>query len=477
MADGLQQAGEWDRTELKLMLTTTRKIFWSAAFALNRQAVSERAFFRKNQWRNEKDVRTLQEERLSTLLNHAAHHVPFYKRRLMEAGVFRDDKIHIEYFAQVPILSKGEVREHFDELKSDDLDRRTWYINKSGGSTGEPVTILQDTQENRISGGEVLRCFYEWHDAYPGDREINLWGSDRDLFHGSPPAKVRLRKLLSGTHLCNSFRMSPDLMRTYINTINKTHPKVLRGYVSSLWDMACFAESEGLQVRPPTIIISSAGKLHEPMRKKMEAIYGCRIYNHYGSRELHNIAMECPFQSGLHISAFTQFVEILDENNRQCRPGKEGRIVVTPLIGSAMPLVRYDTGDRGVMAEGGCSCGRGLPRLKEVTGRSVESFKTEDGRIIPGEFFIHLIGVLVDSGGISKFQVIQEDYHRMVVRLAMRTGMELTDNLRGLIKEKILAVMGNDHAVHFETVNDIPSLPSGKYSYTVCRIPEAGFAS
>jgi len=95
------------------------------------------------------------------------------------------------------------------------------------------------------------------------------------------------------------------------------------------------------------------------MREKVEEVFGCPVYNRYGSREVGDIAGECKYHQGLHVLPWGSYVEIVDEAGNLVEPGVEGRILVTCLTNYAMPLIRYDIGDRGALAgEFKCPCGR-----------------------------------------------------------------------------------------------------------------------
>jgi phenylacetate-CoA ligase len=262
-------------------------------------------------------------------------------------------------------------------------------------------------------------------------------------------------------------------LREYIETINTYQPRLLRGYSSNLFELAQFAEENGLVIRPPQVVISSAGTLYPVLRQKMTSVYGCPVYNHYGSRELHNMAMECPEgQQRLHISAFTHLVQVLDDQNRPCPPGVEGDLVVTSFFNFAMPFIRYRIGDRGALSEETCPCGRGLPLLAKLSGRRVDCFWTLEGQIVPGEYFIYLLAVHLHENPILKYQVIQEAYDDLCFRLVLRQGKHLEPDIRQEIEEKTRLVMGKDCRIAFEFVEDIAPAPSGKYFYTVCKIPD-----
>src|SRR5689334_14221372 len=131
------------------------------------------------------------------------------------------------------------------------------------------------------------------------------------------------------------------------------------------------------------------------MREKIAEVFGCHVYNRYGSREVSDIACELPGASGLWVAPWGNYVEILDDEARPVPPGEEGNIVVTCLTNYAMPLVRYWIGDRGALAQTsriGQTDGEAGPQfLKHVFGRNVDAFRTRDQALIDGEYFTHLL--------------------------------------------------------------------------------------
>jgi phenylacetate-CoA ligase len=452
------------------MIEQVRKGLHKLATATNLTARRALAFLEKHEWDSPAQRAELQKERLGRMLAHACKHVPYYRKLFEASGVSEGGRVHVDRFPRIPIMTRRLFRDHFEDLKSDDLDQRRWYANKTGGSTGEPLSLIQERADGSVTGTAVLRWFYGWHGVRPGDREIKLWGSDRDLFYGSPPIHSRIKNYFAGVRLLNAFKMTRDQMRAYVDEINRFRPKLLRGYCANLYELACFAEECGLKIAPPDIIISSAGKLYPPMRQKMEAVYGCKVFDHYGSREVHNVAMECEVQSGLHVSDLTHLIEVVNEAGLPCPPGIEGRMLVTTFGNYAMPLIRYDTGDRAILAGDVCRCGRNTTRLREVVGRSTDCFRTREGRVIPGEFFIYLLVVSLKDSPFAKVQAVQDDYEAVRYNLVLRQGRELARDLRHEIEKKTRVVMGDSCRIEFRFVDEIESSASGKYRYTICQL-------
>lgn len=451
--------------------SSLRKTAYKLTLTLNRPSTNAFTLMRKIQWLHPEQIQGIQYHKLEEILAYAYKHVPYYKNLFEQCGVVQSSRVVIERFGNLPILDKHTIRTNFEALTSDEADKLDIIRNSTSGSTGEPLVFLQDRNGVRIAGGAVLRLFYEWHGIEAGDKEVRLWGLERDLFYKQRLSVATIREWISGIQMLNAFQMSPSRMQEYIAKINNYRPKLLRGYSANLFELAQFAEDNALTIRPPQVIISSAGTLYAPLREKMETVYGCSVYNHYGAREMHNMAMECS-EGKLHISAFTHFIEVLDEHNQPCPPGVEGELVVTALQNHAMPFIRYRIGDRGTLSGETCSCGRGFPLLSKISGRRVDCFWTAEGNIIPGEYFIYLLAVHLHNNPISKYQVIQESYTSLRFRLVLRTGNQLPRDIQHEIEDKTRLIMGEKCRMSFEYVTDIPPSPSGKYFYTLCQIPD-----
>ena len=86
----------------------------------------------------------------------------------------------------------------------------------------------------------------------------------------------------------------------------------------------------------------------------------------------------------MHITSEDIIVEIVDGDGQVLPVGESGEIVVTHLSTRDFPFVRYRTGDMGILNSELCSCGRGLPVLKEVQGRSTDFLVAQDGTVLHG---------------------------------------------------------------------------------------------
>jgi phenylacetate-CoA ligase len=399
------------------------------------------------------------------LLDHCARHVPYYTEIIARS----DNRYQNEpeaYLQNLPVLTKEIIRGEIERLKSRDLGKRSWTYNTSGGSTGEPVRLIQDRyfKDNQMA---IQRLSFSMAGREFGQPAVHLWGSERDILQGSIGVKMKVLNGLTNDRILNAFMMTPEKMRDYLRLLNEQPPRLIIAYAQAIFELAQFAEQEGIEVTPQTAILSSAGTLYDFMRARIERVFGCRVFNRYGSREVGDIACECSAHAGLHVFPWGNFVEIVDEEGNPVSPGTEGNILVTNLYNFAMPLIRYAIGDRGILSpKPDCNCGRRWQILEKVTGRNVDMFVKKDGTIIDGEYFTHL---LYFRDWVKKFQVVQRGYSSILYRIVKYKGEPRPAELEE-INQKTKIVMGDDCEIEFEFLNDIPTSSSGKYRYTISEL-------
>ena len=403
-------------------------------------------------------------QKRNELFLHAYKHSRYYHQIFQNIGLIRDGILDLSYVEEIPILTKAIIRKHFQDLISDDYQTRKYFDYYSGGSTGEPIRIIQDKIYSRW--GEATNYFYFKNILNidePTVKKVVLWGSERDLFAGRNSYKIRFYNWLTNTIFLNSLKMTTNNIEEYIRTINSFKPEIVRGYAGSLFELCRYAEQNKIPLYTPKIVISAAENLSDKMRNVIESNFGTKVYDFYGAREISNLAGECK-DGLLHSFSFWNYIEVLDKNNEPVREGDEGRVIVTNLYNYSMPLIRYEIGDLAILGPETCSCGQILPTLKKVNGRILEQFILKDGTTVHAGFFGLLFDKVFEEVGIEKWQVIQEDYDK--IRIKVVTRQELSDTFKNETDKKIKVGMGPECKITWDIVDDIPKTQSGKYQYT-----------
>lgn len=170
------------------------------------------------------------------------------------------------------------------------------------------------------------------------------------------------------------------------------------------------------------------------------------------------------------MSVWNHYVEVLDDSMHPVVEGQRGKVYVTTLNNRIMPLIRYEIGDIAGKVEWKHDCKEHpMPLIKGLEGREMSVIRTRDGKIIPGEFFIHFIGVVYNTGFIEKFQVIQHDYEDIEIKVKLLDEKEF-EKMRIKIENAIRMEMSHAVRIVWTKASDIPNLKSGKYLYVFSEL-------
>lgn len=275
-----------------------------------------------------------------------------------------------------------------------------------------------------------------------------------------------LRDKLLRTRLLPAFEMSDAKIENFLREIRGVRPRMLFGYPSALARIARYAEVTGQPMNDLGIRVAfvTSERLYDEQRRQIARTFGCRVANGYGGRDAGFIAHECP-DGGMHITAEDIVIEIVDNAGNVLAPGQTGEIVVTHLATRDFPFIRYRTGDVAVLDESSCKCGRGLPLLREIQGRTTDFVVARDGTVMHG---LALIYVLRDMPGLRAFKIVQESLD--LTRVLVVPEGELPPGAERHIQEAFRARLGDTVAVRVERVAEIPHEASGKYRYVMSRV-------
>lgn len=424
-------------------------------------SVKVRKEMESSQWWNDKLLMEFQFSKLCQLLKHAQANVPYYRKLFSETGFKPENIRSISDLTQIPLLDKSIIRNNSEEIKSEiarDLDRFN-----TGGSSGEPLIFY--IGKKRVSHDVAAKWrATRWWGVDIGDPEIVVWGSPIEL---NVQDNIRiLRDHLFRTKLLPAFEMSEQKLDGFLEQIRAIRPKMLFGYPSALSHIATHAEAKGQNMNDLGIKVAfvTSERLYDEQRLQINRTFGCPVANGYGSRDAGFIAHECP-QGGMHITAEDIIVEIVNPNGKSLPPGESGEIVVTHLATEDFPFIRYRTGDIGILDTNICSCGRGLPMLKEIQGRSTDFLTAQDGTIMHG---LALVYILRDLPQIRAFKIVQESLDLTNVYIVSENG--LSQEIREKTEQEFRNRLGKNVNISILEVAEISVEKSGKFRYVVSKV-------
>jgi phenylacetate-CoA ligase len=366
---------------------------------------------------------------------------------------------------RLPLMDKDTIRANLDDLKARDASALARF--NTGGSSGEPLVFYIGKQ--RVSDDVAAKWrATRWWDVDIGDREIVVWGSPIEL--GAQDRVRMVRDALLRTRLLSAFNLSPFDLDGCVDAIRRFRPRMLFGYPSSLALIAHRADVAGIALDTLGIQVAlvTAERLYEHQRKTIERVFGCPVANGYGGRDADFIAHACP-HGRLHITAEDVFVEIVDANGAALPLGMSGEIVVTHLATADFPFIRYRTGDVGALDLDACPCGRTLPVLARLEGRTTDFVVATDGTVTHG---LALIYVLRDMAEISQFKIVQESIDR--TRVFITAGESLSAGRIAEIQAQFRRRLGDTVDIEVDQVAEIPREQSGKFRYVISRVAAPG---
>jgi phenylacetate-CoA ligase len=424
--------------------------------------VSVRRALERSQWWNLEQLAQLQAERLRSLLDHAQTHVPYYRDLMRRLGVEAASVRGPADLARLPFLTKDIVRNEGDRLKSERAVGLARF--NTGGSSGAP--LIFHIGRERVSHDVAAKWrATRWWGVDIGDVETVVWGSPIEL--GGQDLIKQWRDALMRTELLPAFQMDEARLDGFLRRLRQRRPRMLFGYPSALARIAGHAQRRGVALDDLGLRVAfvTSERLYDEQRRLIERVFGCPVANGYGARDAGFIAHECP-EGGMHLTAEDVIVEIVDDAGSVLPPGQAGEIVVTHLATRDYPFVRYRTGDRAVLDDRRCACGRGLPMLREIQGRSTDFVRARDGTLMHG---LALIYTLRDIPGIREFRIVQESLDLTRVQLAPDAGCDVPA-ARERIAREFRARLGQGVQIEVEVVEAVPAEASGKYRYVQSRV-------
>lgn len=433
----------WDLYERSVRLKTLREL-------------------RRSQWDAPEAIRARQEQALQAMVRHAAATCPYYRDRWRAAGVDPAAVTSLADLARLPIVTKDDIRQNQDAMISTHHRKQDLRLAKTGGSTGVSLEIYCDEPGIQRRAGAALRAD-EWSGWKLGQPMAAVWGN--------PPVpktlKSRLRAALKERIIyLDTMRIDEPALDRFLAEWERLRPGLLFGHAHSLFILAEYLRDTGRQLRP-TGIVATSMMLLEPERRVIEAACGVPVTNRYGCEEVSLIACECEQHRGLHLNAEHVITEFLRDDGSPCAAGEDGRLVVTELINFGMPLIRYELGDRGVPGDRLCPCGRGLPLMEQVTGRTADFLVAEGGYRVQGISIIE--NTLTKLPGIRQMQIVQEQPGRIEVNLVPGPGWG--DDVAAELVATLRGILGESMVMDLRPLERIPQEKNGKYRFTICRIP------
>ena len=443
------------------MPSWVRKTYWNA-FTLWQVRAEARLPYRPLE-----EILAVQNRRVRTIVTHAYETVPYYRAVMDKAGLHPSDFRTADDLVRLPILtgkqvacapeqflSHGYASSHNLKIRSSGTSGRARYIHYDPAALF--LALAHGQRQRAVLAQFVGRQF--------GYREMSAIRSEsvsvqiRNFYESYSwvPKRVDLtRSILSPR---NTFAEN-------IAQINTFQPDVISGYGSYIGALFRRAWEQDCSVFRPKAVVYGAEQLTDPDRLLIEREFGVPVLSSYQAVEALRLAFQCERREGFHLCLDDVAVRVVDEQGRTVELGGTGNMVISNLTNRATVLLNYQLGDVVTLSPSACPCGRTLPTIERIVGRSDDLLVLPDGQVA------HALIVLEDLRavpGVVQVQIIQEDLRCFVLRVVCAGDTDW-----GQANQRLDAAMrslfGNDISLGIERLDSIPSEPGGKVRAVISR--------
>ena len=404
-------------------------------------------------------IERLQRRRVRAIARHAYATVPFYRRAMAERGLVPDDIRDVADLAQLPLLESAHVRRHVADFLSSEYDVASLHVLESSGSSShvrarvywDALTIvhkLAHTARDRavldrlVAGGDARRRLYIFLDDGATMTLLSWWDAatmlpraERSVLRPDQPFEAALERLRT---------LKPDVVFSF------------GSYADGFFR---FVQSRGLKFPVPRVWMYGGDALDPGGRALIENEYGCTTYSTYQTVETGRLGFQCEERAGFHLNVDLCAVRLVDEQGRPVPPGQEGEVVISNLHNRAMVLLNYRLGDRAVLSREPCPCGRSLPVIDYIAGRTTEVIQLGGGREISSFVVRNLFRRELERA--LQVQIVHAQPGRFTWRLVPFSAADRAPLAEGLV-ERGRQMFGPDVDIGVEFVEAIAFGPGGK---------------
>lgn len=403
-------------------------------------------------------LKAYQWEKIQRLINYAFRYSPYYKNLFKKLGAEPCDITDEGLYSKIPVLTKDIIREYASDIL---VRPRPKYLNKAktSGSTGQPTVIFKDPLGRASTYAAMYRGHF-WHGVGVGAKEARLWSVPTGILS---KGRIKIKDMVLNRFRQNKSETNESTFEDFLKKMKRYTPRYLMGYPSLIYPFAKYIEHLDADVKSLKLsfIKCTAEVIFDYQKEKIEEIFACPCISEYGATESGVIAFECPHRSQ-HVMDHCNFVEFIeDETNGS---NSYSKIITTNLHNLCFPIIRYDIGDLCTPDNGICDCGRSLPLIKNIIGRTHDIIIGINGERFHSSILSISLKELISYGlNFKQMKFVQNEKGKIQIKI-IDTGNLSTLHME-LIQKRIQSQFKGCIKVEIEKVQNIPREISGKFGY------------
>lgn len=382
-------------------------------------------------------------QNLFYLTKHCKQNVPYYtdlfaKTNFHPENILKD----LKYFEDIEPLNKSLLKANTDKLLSKLNDKSQLFERKTNGSTGENTSVFYDQEALDWSSAT---SFYTQELLGKKLSENEIYITSQDIVNNT------WSKIISEKAKCVTLNrknvyykdLGDDELDTILKTLKNHDPKIVHSTPSIIYALSQYLyHTPTINLKLNKII--TTGELLDPIKKeRIESTFNCKVYNRYGNAEVGIIAQDTT----------TDHLKVIEPMCHVENIGNSSELFITGLKNSAMPLLRYATGDNAKVSESEIGC-----FISDLKGRIGDMIYL-NGSLVPTEF---IKDTLFRIANIDDFQI----------RKSKRDGYIMTvvcdKPMQSLVKKKVQEIWKNQFQIRFSTMQDLSRVGlRSKFSYLI----------
>lgn len=399
-------------------------------------------------------IRTQYEE-IKNVLNNKDFDFVKKQLRLIKAHAIKNTEFYNKYTidSEFPVMNKAKLIKNKESCTAKTGYDLPLHISSTSGSTGIPFSVAQNYTK-RMRTIADLKVFGELAD-YPSHECMVFF---RGLVKRNTLSEAQQKK--ENIFYVDCSDLSEHGLKKMVQCLIQIKPRTILSCVSVIVELSKYIQNFQSEIKMDFIksIIIGGEVIVEKDRKYIEEVFKCKVYKRYSDMELGILAQDQGDGKNYNLNYGSYYFECLKiDSDKIADDGEVGRIVITDLFNYAFPMIRYDTGDLGIMkySEGN------FPQLVTIYGRRYDSIYDVHGRMISPH---KIINEMWGARDIAQWQFVQEGEKSYKLKLNCLREIDKSIYLK-LFKR----ILGDSAVINIEFVNEVPELSSNKRRPVVCN--------
>ncbi|MEZ5562872.1 MAG: phenylacetate--CoA ligase family protein [Gammaproteobacteria bacterium] len=425
-----------------------------------------------SQWWPAAELRAAQQAQLGWLAGWAAAKVPHYQREKWPAKIAdrlaQNPGQFWDIWREIPTLTKPQLRALGPKLyaRSIPTTQLPFAPIRTSGSTGISVELRTTATTRHLWAALTLRE-HLWSQRDFGKR-LGIIRSRKEAARrtdgqvqpnwGAPVAPLFPSGPSAAMHIGQPVEALAAWLLDFDPHYLLTYPSIMPW----LMDHMAAAGKRPQSLREIRFI---SEPLDETLETRLAEEWQVRSTDIYSANEVGYIAFRCLEHGALHVQSESLLLEVIDEQGQPCAAGESGRVVVTSLHNLATPMLRYDLGDYATVGEP-CPCGRGLPVISRILGRTRNAALSPDGK----RFWPTKLNRMRAMQPVMQAQYVQTAIDTIEIRTVL--SRPLREQERLALVQNTIEVLGHPYKVEVVPVTGIGRGAGGKFEEFLSLLPE-----